>query len=78
MIWEYKIAAVDYDKKVERWCVRIDKQQYPLSEGLQHLGQQGWELVAIQARDLKTYGGRTVGWYQPTYYYIFKRPAVQE
>jgi hypothetical protein len=78
MIWEYKVAPVDYDKKKERWCMRTDKQECSLSEGLSHLGQQCWELVAIQARDLKTYGGYTVGWYQPTYYYIFKRPEVQE
>jgi hypothetical protein len=77
MKWEYKLVYADWEKGREPndpWQIDVDGDIYPIQEALGLLGQQGWELVAVQAASLFTGGG----WpqrYGPDHYYIFKRPA---
>ena len=52
------------------WVLTLDE-EFTLQDGLQHMGDLNYELVGIQAANLKTGGS---GWYQPSYFYIFKRP----
>jgi hypothetical protein len=50
----------------------IDGEEYELLEGLNFLGQQGWELVVVNQLD-EAYGG-TYGIRDLNYLYIFKKP----
>lgn len=53
------------------WTLQFDK-EFRLADGLNHMGELGYELVGIQATDLQS--GGSGGWYKPTYFYIFKKP----
>lgn len=72
--WEYQFFSVRYGEE-SGWQISIDGELYKLREGLNYLGKKGWELVGLQHTDLKT-GGYSQGWYQPTYFYVFKRPLT--
>jgi len=50
----------------------LDK-EFTLADGLNHMGELGYELVGIQATDMRN-GGDVMGWYKPSYFYIFKKP----
>jgi hypothetical protein len=54
------------------WAILVDK-EYRLQEGLDMIGDMGFELVGIQPTSLM-HGGEAAGWYHPSYLYIFKRP----
>lgn len=47
--------------------------EYDLLEGLNFLGQQGWELVVVNQLD-EGYGGSFGGIRDLNYLYIFKKP----
>jgi hypothetical protein len=51
----------------------IDGQEYELAEGLNFLGQQGWELVAVHQLD-EAYGGTIGDIRDLNYLYLFKKP----
>ncbi len=53
----------------------IDGVEYELLEGLNYLGQQGWELVFIHQLD-EAYGGAVGNIRDLNYLYIFKKPFV--
>ncbi len=59
-------------RKVYR-VLDIDGTEYELLEGLNFLGQQGWELVAVQQLD-EAYGGTIDGCRDLNYLYLFKKP----
>jgi hypothetical protein len=84
-MWEYAVEYANYKvtKKGglfgddEGYYVLSDgHQEAPLEEGLQCVGGQGWELVAIQPWNAPVGGGAYV-WLHPSYIYIFKRPKPQ-
>ncbi|XGV99876.1 MAG: hypothetical protein ACAF41_13210 [Leptolyngbya sp. BL-A-14] len=54
----------------------LNGQEYKLAEGLNFLGQRGWELVAVHAID-EAHGGEFSRIRTLTYLYIFKRPLVE-
>ncbi len=54
------------------WTLRLDK-EFNLADGLNHMGELGYELVGIQATDMRN-GGEGSGWYNPSCFYIFKKP----
>lgn len=54
---------------------RLDVEDCALEEGLNLMGQDGWELVTVQPSKWPHGGGMTqTYWDRPTYRYIFKRP----
>jgi hypothetical protein len=58
----------------ERYSVLdIDGQEYGFLEGLNLLGQQGWELVAVHQLD-ESSGGRFGNIRDLNYVYLFKKP----
>jgi hypothetical protein len=59
-------------RKVYR-VLDIDGTEYELLEGLNFLGQQGWELVAVQQLD-EAYGGTMGDCRDLNYLYLFKKP----
>lgn len=59
-------------RKVYR-ILDIDGTEYELLEGLNFLGQQGWELVAVQQLD-EAYGGQMDACRDLNYLYLFKKP----
>ena len=75
--WEYKVISCTYQylesstlfKTKGAWFLTIDKQAYRLTEGLNLLGQEGWQLAGIQAREMEH--GRSSR--RPDSYYVFKR-----
>jgi hypothetical protein len=54
------------------WTLSLDK-EFSLAEGLNYMGQNGWELIATQ-KTWEAYGGTGGGSYYPSYLYIFKKP----
>ncbi|MDP8966616.1 MAG: hypothetical protein M3O33_22045 [Cyanobacteriota bacterium] len=55
--------------------LNVDGEEYDLSQGLNFVGQQEWELVAVHQID-EAYGG-TMGTNRDlTYLYLFKKPAL--
>jgi hypothetical protein len=52
----------------------IDGQEYDFLEGLDLLGQQGWELVAVHQLDESFGGGSLSNIRDLDYLYLFKRP----
>jgi hypothetical protein len=55
--------------------LNIDGQEYELLEGLNFLGQQEWELVAVHQLD-EAYGGSGAGIRDLRYLYLFKKPHL--
>ena len=51
----------------------IDGQEYEFLEGLEFLGQQGWELVVVHQLD-EAYGGKFGNIRDLNYLYLFKKP----
>lgn len=56
------------------WALSIDK-EFSLSDGLNHMGDLGYELVGIQMTDMLSGGGEVSSWYTPGCFYIFKKPV---
>lgn len=54
------------------WALQLDK-EFGLADGLNHMGELGYELVGIQATDMRN-GGEVMAWYYPRCFYIFKTP----
>jgi len=69
-----RLANQAIDEAEGDWILVLDK-EFSLSDGLTYMGNLGFELVGIQANNLKT--GDINTWYQPDYSYIFKRPKIQ-
>jgi hypothetical protein len=81
MKWQYLEAysSVKVDGKLSKNGYRIltlNGQEYKLSEGLNFLGQRGWELVAVHSID-EAHGGELSRIRTLTYLYIFKRPLTE-
>jgi hypothetical protein len=55
--------------------LKIEEQEYELCIGLNLLGEQGWELVAVHQID-EAYGGQIQGIRDLTYVYLFKKPLL--
>ncbi|WP_146141175.1 hypothetical protein [Stenomitos frigidus] len=78
MKWQYLEAysSVKAGGKLGKNGYRVltlNNQDYRLSEGLDFLGQQGWELTAVHSID-EAHGGELSRIRTLTYLYIFKRP----
>lgn len=52
------------------WMLDIDGTEYEIDDGLNQLGQDGWELVAVQQLAQHGQGGGFLAYRQ-----IFKRPV---
>ena len=74
MKWDYFTAYCyfqekDKQNKSDHWALNIfDNQHHALDDGLKILGNQGWELVAVQ----QLWRG-TAEYYQLPSWYIFKK-----
>ena len=80
MKWQYFRAycLVKREGIFRRECYRvldIDGQEYEFLEGLDLLGQQGWELVVVHQLD-EAYGGSFGNIRDLNYLYIFKKPLL--
>jgi|GEM_PF-3732412 len=81
--WEYYVAFCSYveTKKAGMfggaaegaWMLRLGDTEYPLADGLNRMGSQGYELMGIQLSHLRT-GGSSMTYYYTDAHYIFKRP----
>jgi len=78
MQWEYFTAFCYHEKncklckKQSHWALNIfDDKHHWIQDGLNTLGAQGWELVAVQ----QTYEASGYS-HHPPHYYIFKRPVT--
>lgn len=78
MKWQYltaycsvKVEGV-WGRNVYR-VLDIDEQKYELSQGLERLGEQEWELIAVHPVN-ESLGGQMGGIRDLTLLYIFKRP----
>ena len=81
--WEYKICdcvAKITDRgglfrdKEGYWVLQVDGESFGLQEGLEKLGNKGWELAGIQtvrSEDHQLPHDRTY----PKSFYVFKRPT---
>ena len=81
--WQYRICACQFKSTAVGgifradegyWIMTLDK-ELTLANGLQQMGDEGYELAGIQAINMRDNGGAGNSWYAPSYYYIFKRPA---
>lgn len=81
-IWEYKICdcAAQITKRGGLfreqkgfWTLDIDGETTGLQEGLERLGQKGWELAGIQTVRTEDHDRpHQIGY--PKSFYVFKRP----
>ena len=75
--WRYQVAHCRYDDRGSgregHWVLEFDR-EYPLLEGLNHLGSLGYELVGIQTAEMEA-GGVEGFDYKPRSIYIFKQPV---
>ena len=81
MKWQYLEAysSVKVEGKLGKNGYRVltlDGQEYKLAEGLNFLGQRGWELVAVHSID-EAHGGELSRIRTLTYLYIFKRSLTE-
>jgi hypothetical protein len=58
------------------WAIQLDR-EYTLLDGLNAMGEKGYELVAVQPDQAFNAGGGNPGWIRPIYMYIFKKPLDQ-
>lgn len=80
MRWRYYVAQCWYkvpqvpgrasSKDEGYWVLSLDR-EYPLVDGLNHMGELGYELVGIQPTGLRS-GGQYGQWYEPSSFYVFK------
>jgi hypothetical protein len=54
------------------WAIQLDR-EYALLDGLNTMGEKGYELVAIQPDLIFNAGQGNPGWIRPIYIYIFKK-----
>ncbi len=54
------------------WMLKLDK-EFTLADGLNHMGDLGYELVGIQTTSTLA-GGGSPHWFEPSFFYIFKKP----
>ena len=78
MKWEYFSAYCSVKREgvfgfKSYRVLNIDDQEYKLVQGLNFLGQQGWELIAVHQLD-ESHGGQIGGIRDLTFLYIFKKP----
>jgi hypothetical protein len=85
MKWDYLTAFSYYEEKCKQckdahgkqqahWTLNIfDGNHHWLEGGLKMLGQQGWELVAVQNTE-EYVGGAGIA--HPPHWYVFKRPIA--
>ncbi len=81
--WKYYVASCAYRQTKKPgffsgdaeggWVLHLDDGEYPLPDGLNRMGSQGYELVGIQPAQMRT-GGQSPSWYNPETLYIFKQP----
>jgi hypothetical protein len=81
--WRYQVAHCQFKETRKagllsgvsegQWVLVLDR-EYPLAEGLNRMGDLGYELAGIQLAILET-GGRAAGPYAPASIYVFKRPV---
>ncbi len=79
--WSYYVARVTWRKRrtgaffpdSEKKYVFQAGDEYTLQEGLDRMGEQGYELVAVHPENLRS-AGDPQEWFYPTYVYVFKRP----
>ena len=84
MKWEYSTHLVylgteGRGKNAERvWMMDgfDDGVERRLNNGLTLLGEQGWELAAIQLSGMVA-GGSGTHWHNPSSIYVFKRPVPE-
>ena len=79
MKWQYLEAysSVKVEGKPGKNGYRVltlNGQEYKLAEGLNFLGEHGWELTATHSID-EAHGGELSRIRTLTYLYIFKRPV---
>ncbi len=55
------------------WMIRLDK-EFPLADGLNYMGNLGYELVAIQPCT-EWHGGEVPTWHNADFFYVFKKPV---
>jgi hypothetical protein len=81
--WEHKSVYVYYkttkkdmfgSPKEGYWVMTIDGKDFAFKDGLDAMGNGGWELAAVQ-QEYESYGGTSGGWHYLPHFYIFKRPA---
>jgi hypothetical protein len=81
MRWQYFQAYCSYEvtkrgslfhEEEGFWALEISGRQFSLTDGMDYMGEQGWELVAVQPT-YHRYGG-TGSWHYIPHWYIFKRP----
>jgi hypothetical protein len=81
--WTYQVAHCKFKETRRRGLLREEREghwilmldgEYTLAEGLNHMGDLGYELVGIQLAILET-GGSRHGQYGPDSIYVFKRPT---
>lgn len=69
----YKVTKTSLKGREGEWFLYVGG-ELPLASGLAHMGELGFELVAVQATQMLSAGAGQGQWYKPDYYYIFKRP----
>ena len=80
--WQYRVCACQF--KITKaggifhadegyWTLTLDS-ELSLVNGLQQMGDEGYELAGIQVTNLRDSGGANKPWYAPSYFYVFKKP----
>ncbi len=67
--WEYEIVHLDAKK-----LLKEDERQAQMSDSLNQLGREGWELVGVAPNNVTQ--GLDLGGSTNAYTFIFKRPAA--
>jgi hypothetical protein len=81
--WQYRVCTCQFEITAVGGIFRADEgywtltldEELPLADGLQQLGEEGYELAGIQSTYLRDNGGAGTSWYSPSSIYIFKRPC---
>lgn len=81
MKWQYleaysSVKVAEKPSKNSYRVLTVNGQDYKLGEGLNFLGQSGWELVAVHSID-EAHGGEQSRIRTLTYLYLFKRPLAR-
>jgi hypothetical protein len=77
--WEYEACWVYHDDEKKGWYISMDEGVLNLFEGLDILGDGGWEMVGTALSIAQSGGGR--GYerpdiYMPCHWLYFKRPKA--